>query len=488
MAKDRQRVEVESKVKTNSKKGVSRAHSRVKNTATNRSRNASATSPSISAVSVCGYKSLFSRQRVELGGLTVFAGANSSGKSSMMQPLLLLKQTLDAPYDPGSLLLNGPNVRLTSAGQLLSRQGRKSHAGFFVEAENDKREKLRLTFKRVQGKGLSLDHMTYAKGSKSYVIGPNSSENTLVKLISYHDKFIKQLVSAVQSQEPMQPVWKVERERCFYNIALEIMRDKKAVPVFRGPVPLWGRFQNALESIIHVPGLRGNPERTYKTTAVGNRFPGTFESYVASLINHWQAHDDPRVATVGSHLETLGLTWIVRADQVDDTQVELKVGRLTQRGRSGKSDLVSIADVGFGLSQVLPVVVALLAAEKGQIVYLEQPEIHLHPRAQYAIADLLVQATNRGVSVVIETHSALLLLGIQTLVAQKKIASQLVKLHWFRRERDGATKVTSAVLDAEGTFGEWPEDFGEVILKAQSDFLDATEEALSGKHNDQKKK
>ena len=68
----------------------------------------------ITRITVAGFKSIAEEQSVEIRPLTILAGANSSGKSSIMQPLLLLKQTLDATYDPGALLLNGPNVRFTS--------------------------------------------------------------------------------------------------------------------------------------------------------------------------------------------------------------------------------------------------------------------------------------------------------------------------------------------------------------------------------------
>ncbi len=144
-------------------------------------------------------------------------------------------------------------------------------------------------------------------------------------------------------------------------------------------------------------------------------------------------------------------------------------------GANGKAgDMVSIADVGFGVSQTLPVVVALREAKPGQLVYLEQPEIHLHPRAQTAMAKVLADAAARGVHVVAETHSALLILGIQTLVAEGRLAPELVKLHWFER-RDGVTKVRSADLDEAGSFGDWPEDFADIVLEAQSKYLDAVE-------------
>src|SRR5438128_7178785 len=74
---------------------------------------------SIRFITVSGYKSIRDEQSIEIKPLTILAGANSSGKSSMIQPLLLLKQTLEATYDPGPLLLNGPNVNFTLVDQML---------------------------------------------------------------------------------------------------------------------------------------------------------------------------------------------------------------------------------------------------------------------------------------------------------------------------------------------------------------------------------
>jgi len=83
---------------------------------------------------------------------------------------------------------------------------------------------------------------------------------------------------------------------------------------------------------------------------------------------------------------------------VEDTRIELRVSR-TLSG-SGDNDLVNIADVGFGLSQVLPVLVVLLAAQPGDLVYIEEPEIHLHPRAQSTLAGIFADAVKRGVRVI----------------------------------------------------------------------------------------
>src|SRR5437016_10928198 len=86
----------------------------------------------ITHITVGGYKSIAREQTIEIRPLTVLAGANSSGKSSMMQPLLLLKQTLEAPYDSGALLLNGPNVKFTSVDQMMTRCGQSHENGSLV--------------------------------------------------------------------------------------------------------------------------------------------------------------------------------------------------------------------------------------------------------------------------------------------------------------------------------------------------------------------
>jgi predicted ATPase len=96
------------------------------------------------------------------------------------------------------------------------------------------------------------------------------------------------------------------------------------------------------------------------------------------------------------------------------------------------------------------------------------------------MAQALANAAQKGVRVVVETHSALLLLGIQTLVAEGKLSPELVKLHWFKREKNGATQITSADLDESGAFGKWPEDFAEVALGNESRYLDAATRRSQG--------
>ncbi len=89
------------------------------------------------------------------------------------------------------------------------------------------------------------------------------------------------------------------------------------------------------------------------------------------------------------------------------------------------------------------------------------------------MAQILADAAKRGIRVIAETHSSLLLLGIQTLVAEAELSPELVKLHWFSRNAAGVTTVQSADLDDAGAFGDWPEDFDEVALTTESRYVDA---------------
>jgi len=426
--------------------------------------------PSLSAISVVGYKSLVNKQRIEIRPLTILAGANSGGKSSIMQPILLLKQTLDAPYDPGSLLLGGPNVRLTSADQLLSikskSKAKEFSIGFGIGDKN-----VELCFRQVSGKGLEIYSNTVTHGIEEMVVSMDTDVTGIKEQLLF-TKFGGKLPKKMQEEAELKVV---RRDRFF--LVVELLNIGFPVFLFHPGEELAAMIRG----LIHVPGLRGNPERNYKTTAVGDTFPGTFEFYVASVINDWQSSNDERLSQLGKQLEKLGLTWKVQAKKQDETQVELKVGRLPHSRRGGAHDLVSIADVGFGVSQTLPVLVALLAAQPGQLVYIEQPEIHLHPRAQRALATMFAEAATRGVIVIVETHSALLLRGIQTLVARDELSPDLIKLHWFQRDDAGATTITSADLDNTGAFGDWPGDFDEVELTSDNEYLSAAEAKLFGK-------
>jgi predicted ATPase len=235
------------------------------------------------------------------------------------------------------------------------------------------------------------------------------------------------------------------------------------------------RVAQTTRRVIHVSGMRGAMGRVYPSAATGETYPGTFDRYVASLIYAWQLEGSVHLGQLNDDLAATGLTWKVHAQRVSDVALELKVGRLKKSVRGGAHDLVSLADVGLGVAQALPILVALRAARPGQLVYVEQPELHLHPNAQVALAGVLAEAVKRSARVVIETHSSLLLLAIQAAIAEKTLTPADVALHWFSRDSRGDSQVDTAVVSRDGSFGTWPADFDDVTLKLQDRFLAAYE-------------
>jgi hypothetical protein len=427
--------------------------------------------PQITRVFVQGFKSIRDRTEIELRPLTLLAGRNSSGKSSIMQALLLLKQTLDAPIDPGPLKLDGENVTFSSAEQMFWR-GRPKKAAEITVGINKSGFVAGLFF-RKGAHGVTLDRLEYNDVERVHSWGNGTLREGMISAA-----FPMNLRRKLGVRPPSKQGWselRVERRRCLLLATHSyILVDQPGaggvVASFSPAAPM----RDLVARMLHLPGHRGNPARAYPSTQVGTAFPGEFQPYAASIVAQWKEAKDARLGQLGRLLAELGLTSHVNVRRLDDTRVEIQVGRLAPNGKSDARDFVNIADVGFGVSQTLPLLIALLVAEPGQVVYVEQPEIHLHPHAQVTLAKCLLDAAKRGVIVVAETHSHLLLKGVQIEVASGKADPKLVKLHWFERGKEGATRVSSADLDAQGTFGPWPEDFADVELDAEEKFLRAS--------------
>ncbi len=390
----------------------------------------------ITRIAVEGFKSIAKRQEIEIAPLTILAGANSSGKSSIMQPLLMLKQTLEATYDPGPLKIDGENVKFTEAKEFLSPQEILD-----IEIGVRGNAALGLTFERT---------------------GPKSALDIVEQRWTDDGRPV-----SLRSDRP-----RVASERFLLreDTGEDVSDSQKAR--IKANMPPISYLQRLIQEVIHVPALRGTRERLYPVANAGPMFPGTFDHYHASLILSWQKDRDATDNQINRDLQSVGVARSVIARRANEAAIELRVGIMEDRADN-------IADVGFGVAQVLPVLVALRAAGRDRLVYLEEPEIHLHPRAQTKLADILANAAKRGVRVVAETHSSLLLRAIQTLVAKGDLDPDLVRLHWFTRDAEGVTQVASAKPDANGAFGDWPEDFGDVALESEQKYLDAVEDRLT---------
>jgi predicted ATPase len=423
----------------------------------------------IEEIRVQGYKSLVDAT-LHVRPLTLLAGTNSSGKSSIMQPLLLIKQTMEAPYQPaGALVLSGAHVQAETAGELVSKV-KEDILGFSIN---------------VIGNHPYYDETVANAVNLIYTIKKHDFELSLQETTGVLEKERKTIIKPdttwLEYNEQLDEHYKLKipsgasgKAELVNGLLQFTIQGAGRYPgaIFRTTLD----FEKALICLMHIPGLRNKPERSYPATLFKDKIRGTFDLYAAGTISQWQQENNTKaLAQLNDSLQRLGLTNSVTAKVKNANEVELSVNRLpsTSKTKPRKADMVNIADVGIGVSQVLPILVALIAAQEGQIVYVEQPELHLHPRAQVAMGELLAEAANRGVRVIVETHSSLLLLTVQTLVAEGKIKPGDVGLHWFERDAKGATTVRYEQPDEDGAYGEWPEDFGDVELNAQRNYLDA---------------
>jgi AAA ATPase domain len=254
----------------------------------NPSHNRSQPKPkALTEIGVGVFKSFTNLTKIKLGALSILAGANSSGKSSIMQPLLLMKQTIEAPYDPGILLLDGPNVQFTSSEQFISTQSlaKDEFREFQIFIAIEDLFTFQSVFQWSVQTGLAPHSQTYCIGDKKSKLWLDMTSAEIKKQVVHVDRVF-------DNQQ-------VIRERCFL-----------IVQEGRGRYGLSSEaFSNVMRSMIHVPGVRGNPERIYKTAATdGNTFAGLFENYVVSVIDRFQKKEPEKLAQLQSHLQKLGLT------------------------------------------------------------------------------------------------------------------------------------------------------------------------------------
>jgi predicted ATPase len=442
-------------------------------------------SPSgIQKITIKGFKSISNETSLDIGYLTIFAGPNSSGKSSFFQSLLLMKQTLEENIDPGVFSLEGSHVGINRSQQIFSKITHKRRfSEFSIKIELSNNDYCYLVFKNSKEKGIETIKAVYETELGRLELDPKMSTEEIFEQNPLVKRFFKNIsASSKKSKEEknLSVLVRIVQNRCFLDAAIRL--DSGFEYSVASMFTSLSQITNEILRIIHIPPVRGTSQMLYKYSAVEGKFPGTFEYYIPSIINHWKNENNPKLQELKESLDQIGLAWSISTHEIDDTTVELMFPLSPKKipGRK-RIDWIRITDLGFGVSQVLPVLVALIIAKPEQIVYIEQPEIHLHPQAQLDLAKIIVKAADRGVRVVLETHSDLLILGIQTIVADGGLSADKTRLHWFSRNTNGSTTVNSSFINEDGSFDNWPHDFGKINLIAKARFLDASDAARQKK-------
>lgn len=445
----------------------------------------------ITSLSFQRFKSWRDTGAIRLAPLTAFFGSNSSGKTSILQMLLLLKQTAESP-DRAQVLNLGDERSLVDLGTFQDVLFRHDLAGSLPVSMAwnlprtleiaDPAQKSGILFKddkiefstdiewQANGEpGLGrpvVTEMSYGFSGEMFGMTQVSGKNLEYDLKS-HFKFIR---------SPGRP-WKLPPPAKCYGFPDQV-RAYFQNAGFLSDFEL--QFEELFARLFYLGPLREYPKRQYpwagaQPADMGRRGERVVDALLASRefgvkISRGRGKKRQTVEErVAEWLKDLGL--------IDSFQVRpiTKGGRLFQVWvrRDPKAAEVLITDVGFGVSQILPVITLCYYAPEGSTLLLEQPEIHLHPKVQAGLADVLVDAMKtRGIQIILESHSEHLLRRLQRRVAEEEIAPEEAAIYFCYTDK-GESRLTHLDLDLFGNIKNWPKDFfgdefGEIAAMSQA--------------------
>ena len=240
------------------------------------------------------------------------------------------------------------------------------------------------------------------------------------------------------------------------NLSLAQMMDLKGIPV---------SFKEVLTGVRYLGPLRSYPERLYRIPGVDSHFSGLRGEFA----HHRLYYQPGLIHLVNEWFERFEIPYELDVRRVGDIAVSGEHIALVLVDRRSKTAL-SLPDVGFGINQILPVIVEgvdFFTGHEGRTLCVEQPEIHLHPRLQANLADLMIaNIEGRGEKQwIVETHSELLVLRLQRRIREGKLDPSAVSVLYVDPDRTsgaGGSKITPLRLDENGDFvDEWPDGFFE---------------------------
>ncbi len=436
----------------------------------------------ITKLKITHFKSWRSTNDIRFSKLTGFFGTNSSGKTSLLQLLLLMKQTVESS-DRTQVLDLGNERSLLELGtfkDIIFNHNTDEALDFEIDWDLDKSFKISNPEKKnvplFEGKEISF---------KS-TIKQSLQGNLVVDGFSYiFDK------SKFQMK-------KKKSEKCEYSLSTEPMKGKKKGFEFNRskgrawnlPVPIkfYGfpdqvkayytnagflsdlqlKFEELFAGVYYLGPLRDYPKRQYSWAGkqpadMGRRGEQVIDAMLGAKgknqkISRGQGRGKKSLSVeeyVAYWLKELGLIDTFRVQQIFDAgnlyQVLLKM--------SAQSPEVKITDVGFGVSQILPVITLCYYVPEGSTLIIEQPEIHLHPKVQAGLADVFIDAIEKkNIQIILESHSEHLLRRLQRRIAEEKFGNDSAALY-FSEVNQGESVLKKLEMDLYGNILNWPHGF-----------------------------
>ncbi|MER8988674.1 DUF3696 domain-containing protein [Mesorhizobium sp. M0843] len=366
-------------------------------------------------VAVRGFK-CFDHLSIDISRLTIFTGFNGAGKSTVIQTLLLLSQSLRLAPTGSSIDLNGPLVQLGNALDVMHFGG--SPAISFSLAEGDTIAQWTLLAEK-RARHLRVEEATFGTLKEAF-----KSEGRRISPEIGNAAF---------------PLCEMVRDLTFLGASRLFSTAAWPSPPINNPfadvgkagefAPYW-HFQLGDEE---VQLARRHPSDERSTVR------GQIDAYMSDLFPGAQANTD-------------------LLSNVDLFRLDLRLRN---------SDWVRPGNIGFGLTYVFPLLVALVTAKENQIVIVDSPEAHLHPRAQSELGKIVARFAAAGVRVLVETHSDHFLNGVRIATRSGTVSPQDTSIYFFSGTSETGHGVQALHLDAKGEIDSWPKGFFD---QAENDF------------------
>jgi hypothetical protein len=389
-----------------------------------------------------------------LAPVTLLLGSNSTGKSSLIQSLLLLKQTVTSPDRSINLNLGGDEVN------------DYFNFGHFndVLTQGASPRQFEITFGFGQPRLVRRSSGIVRSGKFSVIYAMNSSGAAVTQECclegtnrSYRAVRKDKGAYSIYVGDESQPRDKSRSYAPERSIALPAEAIHLLGLDGGDAQDLSLAIRRELEKIAYLGPLRRKPERDYvwnKTRPgdLGVDGFGSINALFSSAFIKGKDNGEDIINGVSMYLQRMGVAERLEVRQLGhSTRYEIVVHR--------DGVVANLRDVGIGISQVLPVLTLAYYAPTGSTILLEEPEIHLHPLAQSILADLFVEISKkRQVQFIVETHSEHLFRRMQTLLAKETVLLKNCAMYFV--ERDGAdANLRTLEANEFGAINNWPDKF-----------------------------
>lgn len=435
----------------------------------------------LTSIRIQNFKAWRDTNKVRLAPLTVIFGPNSAGKSSIGHLLLALKQT--------ALSSDRRALHLGDANSLID-------LGTFEDCIHDHDIAQSLAFKLVWKLPTRLhleDHLhqrqRYSGDQLALNVTLNASENGQPKISKLKYRLLdedKEIIdfsyerksSSKEYEFAAHPYklvrtegrpWPLDEPEKFYRIS-DKSRAKFQNSDFLEDFAL--SVKDMIDRFYYIGPLREYPKRIYQWSGdtpedVGSKGEGAIAAMLAARLHERKLNRRPGSRLqpfdefIAAWLKDLGIIFNFSVRPVAEGRKEYEV---LLKMRSNSSE-VKITDVGFGVSQVLPALVQAFYCPPNSVVWMEQPELHLHPQVQSELADAFISAIkarengkDRNVQLIVESHSEHFLNRLQRRVAEKVITPDDIAIY-FCTLGAKAAKLVPLQVDLFGDIVNWPENF-----------------------------